>query len=77
MRTRRTYRLRGQHDLAEDSARRADPRPSAEALADRDRRLNYIETVHMAVLGDPPPGRSALDGWVPRGVAACGFRERW
>jgi|GEM_PF-2156870 hypothetical protein len=78
MRTRRSYRPRGQqHDPVEQGAGRLDPRPSAEALADRDRRLNYVETLHMALLGDPPPGRSALDGWIPRGVSACGVRERW
>ncbi len=53
------------------------PRPPADALAERDRRMSYVETANMAVLGDPPPGRSALDGWVHRGDGGAGTRERW
>lgn len=33
----------------------------AEVLAERDARLNVPLTINMAILGDPPPGRSALD----------------
>jgi hypothetical protein len=37
--------------------------------------MAYVETPNMAVLGDPPPGRSALDGYVHRGD--YGGREKW
>src|SRR5512139_265518 len=30
-------------------------------IAERDRRLSYAPTPNMIVLGDPPPGRSALE----------------
>lgn len=39
----------------------APPRPSAEMLAERDRHLDAHLTANMVVLGDPLPGRSALD----------------
>jgi hypothetical protein len=39
-----------------------DPsRPSREAFAARNKRLAYVETFETRYLGDPPPGRSALD----------------
>jgi hypothetical protein len=39
--------------------------PSKEALADRNRRAKMKETRDLTgiVLGDPPPGRSALDAY--------------
>lgn len=36
-------------------------RPTEAMLADRDRRLGVEPTPNMVVLGDPPPGQSALD----------------
>ncbi len=36
-------------------------RPDPCVIAERDSRADYIQTPNMAVLGDPPPGRSALD----------------
>jgi hypothetical protein len=36
-------------------------RPPQSVLDDRDRRLAMPETIEMWLLGDPPPGRSALD----------------
>jgi hypothetical protein len=39
----------------------APPRPPSEVLADRDRSREAELTANMVVLGDPLPGRSALD----------------
>lgn len=36
-------------------------RAPAAVLAERDARLNAPLTLNMAILGDPPPGRSALE----------------
>ena len=36
-------------------------RPTAEMLADRERRALAQRTLSMELLGDPVPGRSALD----------------
>lgn len=53
------------------------PRPSADILAERDARMSYVETPNQAVLGDPPPGRSAFDGYVHRGDYSGKCREKW
>jgi hypothetical protein len=52
-------------------------RPPADVVAERNARLGYVETIGTAVLGDPPPGRSALDGYVHRGDSSGQMRERW
>jgi hypothetical protein len=38
-----------------------DPRPPDYVLEARDARLSYEPSANMAILGDPPPGHSALD----------------
>lgn len=40
--------------------RPAEP-PDLRALADRDHRANLVPTINQMILGDPLPGRSALD----------------
>lgn len=52
-------------------------RPSARQIAERDARRNFVETPNHVLLGDPPPGRSALDGYVPQGAYKGVCREKW
>lgn len=42
-------------------AGRLDKRPPPRLIDERNRRMAYVDTPNIVVLGDPPPGRSALD----------------
>jgi hypothetical protein len=56
------YREKNFRGVYTPGVRTHDERPSPEALADRDRRLNdRPRSLTAMILGDPPPGRSALD----------------
>lgn len=55
---------------SEDHAAHVDV--PAEALAERERAASIVPTIHQALLGDPLPGRSALDKRRPRVVVDNG-----
>jgi len=40
--------------------------------------MSYMPTISTVLLGDPPPGRSALDGWVQKGEGTGReYGDRW
>lgn len=43
------------------SAGNPDPRPSVQMIAEAKRRRSFIMTLETELMGDPPPGQSALD----------------
>lgn len=43
------------------------PERLQEQFRDAAARADYTPTIRTELLGEPPPGRSALDGWIQRG----------